>query len=110
MLNAGLALAMEWGEHFLKPIQQRLSQRYPQLSAEQLEQYNTLCRQAMFFGHGLLPQVWQEAGGVESVARALWQSRMLERYPWVNEENLGHLISQAFYYAWKDGELGVRNG
>lgn len=27
------------------------------------------------------------------------------QFPWMNMENIGHLVSQGFYFAWKDGLL-----
>jgi D-3-phosphoglycerate dehydrogenase len=32
-----------------------------------------------------------------------WKSQILNKYPWINQSNLGHLFSQSMYYAWKDG-------
>ncbi len=37
ILNAGLDLAMEFGEHWLAPIQDRLGALYPALNARDLD-------------------------------------------------------------------------
>ena len=37
VLNAGLELAMAWGEDWLEPIVRRLAERYPELLRQQLD-------------------------------------------------------------------------
>jgi hypothetical protein len=54
ILNCGLHLAMEWGENWLRPIQQRLAKRFPQLTQSELYHYDSECRAAMEFGFSLL--------------------------------------------------------
>lgn len=100
-LNAGLALAMEWGENWLKPIQARLRLRYPQLSQAELDQFNSLCQEAMKFGHDTVYELAQEAGTKTRVSD--FESRFRTRYPWADARNVSHLYSQGMYYAWKDG-------
>ena len=51
LLNDGLELAMDWGENWLAPIQDRLHQRHPQLNPQQLDELNEACQDAMKFGH-----------------------------------------------------------
>ena len=46
-LNAGLELAMEFGQDWLKPIQSRLALEHPQLSAAEPDEADALCRRAM---------------------------------------------------------------
>jgi hypothetical protein len=51
ILNTGLSLAMEFGADWLKPIQDRLSVKYPTLTQMERVWYNTICREAMEKGH-----------------------------------------------------------
>ena len=102
-LNAGLALAMEWGENWLKPIQARLRLRYPQLSQAELDEFNRLCKEAMSFGHDTAYQLAMETA--KRVHPDDFAPLFKARYPWANDKNIAHLFSQGMYYAWKDGGL-----
>lgn len=101
VLNAGLNLAMEWGEQWLQPIQQRLAKRYTGLSVEELDRYNAECQAAMKFGHDLVYLMAERLGA--DVNMDAWRGQVLERYSWINESNLSRLFSQGMYYAYKDG-------
>ena len=102
ILNEGLHLAMAWGEDWLKPIQPRLAKLHSELSIEELEQYNTVCQEAMFFG-------WEQAKQYTAIAMAeehkrnleMFSSQIRQRYPWTNDDNLSRLFSQGIYYALK---------
>lgn len=99
ILNVGLALAMEWGENWLCPIQTRLAAQFPALTAQELDEYNTRCREAMFFGFKLvLPFVKRDGLNVKYRE---WEAAYLQAYPWANTANLGQLFSQAMYYSRK---------
>ena len=47
LLNNGLELAMDWGEDWLAPIQDRLLQRHRSLRRDELDELDTACREAM---------------------------------------------------------------
>jgi hypothetical protein len=98
LLNAGLALAMAWGEDWLKPIQPRLKAQFPALDDTQADQVNTLCQAAMRHGHATVVSL---GGPGVPVHRDAWASVVLEPYPWISEDNLSHLYSQGMYYAMK---------
>lgn len=102
ILNAGLTFAMEWGEDWMKPIHQRLSAQFPQLSQEDLERFNTSCREAMNYGHQQMYQL-AEQRGADNVGRDEFAQIIRAAYPWVNPDNLARLFSQSWYCAWKDG-------
>ena len=99
ILNTGLNLAMEWGKDWLKPIQSRLVIHYPQLSPDELDRYNTLCQEAMKFGHDLIYSLHNQH--TTSEIQSYFRSQLKEKYPWVSDENLGRLFSQGMYYAMK---------
>ncbi len=105
ILNAGLALALEWGENWLQPIQERLHRQCPKLGEAELDEYNTTCREAMDFGHNHVPDCWRQSGEDQKKAYSLWEQEMKSRYPWISKDNLSHTFSQGCYYAWKDGEM-----
>jgi hypothetical protein len=102
ILNDGLDLAMAWGEDWLKPIQPRLAKLHPELSAEELEAYNTVCQEAMLFGCEKAKQYTAIAMAEEHTKNLeLFSSQIRQRYPWANDDNLSCLFSQGIYYALK---------
>lgn len=103
ILNAGLRLAMDWGDQWLRPIQQRLSEIYTHLSDESLNQCNTECQATMKFGNELIMQIAKLNDG--DIDRVVWRERIRTRATWINEDNLSSLYSQGMYYAYKDGGL-----
>lgn len=105
ILNTGLKMAMEFGENWLMPIQQRLQAEYSELGQGELNEYNKQCRSAMMLGHKELPLCWREAKADEKVAFVLFSDRIHLEYPWVSDDNLASLFSQSCYYAWKNGDL-----
>jgi hypothetical protein len=104
-LNVGLDMAMEFGQNWLRPIQERLHARFPKLSETDLDAYNEQCQAAMKFGHLELRECWRAASSQKDAAFQLFRQRVLAAHPWVSAANLDHLFSQGCYYAWKDGEL-----
>ncbi|MEL0169599.1 MAG: hypothetical protein VW877_15865 [Pseudomonadaceae bacterium] len=100
ILNAGLKMALEWGENWLKPIQGRLSKAYPDLKVEELNKYNSSCQAAMKFGCDTVYEMAERYG--KETKQKEFEAIFLQRYPWVNEKNLSHIFSQGMYYAWKD--------
>ncbi len=105
ILNVALELAMTFGEDWLKPVQPRLSNRYPDLSRKELDQYDAQCREVMELGQQQAPDCWRKAGVKRNDGLKLFRAAVHARFPWVSNENLTHLYSQGCYYAWKNGEL-----
>jgi hypothetical protein len=101
LLNYALDLAQEWGDHWLQPIQDRLSKTYPDLTQKELNTYNTVAKKAMHYGYDLVYSMARQHG--KNVDETQWKKEYLSRYPWVNDKNLKHLFSIGNYYAWKDG-------
>jgi uncharacterized membrane protein len=100
ILNVGLDLGMEWGPNSLKPIQDRLAERYPELSVQELDAYAATCRTAMTFGYDEVARLWRFSDWASEGPLRSAQA-IQERYPWISAENLNHLISQGCYYYWK---------
>ena len=51
LLNEGLGLAMNWGENWFSPVNGRLRERHPHLSAGELDQLDVTCQSAMRFAY-----------------------------------------------------------
>ncbi len=105
ILNDGLKLAMEWGEEWLQPIQERLGRSHPALDRKELDRYDKTCRAAMQRGHRLVPLCWRRPGTDETTALAAFIEQMRKEYEWISDENLNRLYSQGMYYAWKNGDI-----
>ena len=102
LLNYALDIAQEWGDDWLKPIQDRLGKSYPSFTIEELENYNTIAQSAMKLGHDLVYSM-AEKQGRNKISQGKWEESYLTRYPWVDKKNLSHLFSTGMYYAMKDG-------
>lgn len=105
VLNAGLELALEFGENWLQPIQTRLAQQHPELSSAELEECDAICREAMTFGHEQVRVCWRGAGTSQDEAFRRFRDAVRRRFDWIDDARLSHLFSQGCYYAWKDGDL-----
>jgi hypothetical protein len=109
ILNAGLDMAMEFGENFRQPIQERLSKKFRSLSPEQLNHYNTVCLMAMKEGNDFLTDLLSHLSSSHQTIREAdlkhqLISFMKTRYSWINQNNLDRLYSQGCYYAFKNGD------
>jgi hypothetical protein len=103
LLNEGLALAMAWGEDWLRPIQVRLAERHPELTAVERDRLDALCRAAMRHGHDTVARL-ATSRGMGAEARELlgeFEAIVRERSPWIDPDNLGRLFSQGMYYAMR---------
>ena len=101
IMNYALDLAQEWGDNWLKPIQGRLAKAFPNISQDELDNYNAIAQDAMQFGHDLVYSMAEKHGN--NLDETQWKKEYLSHYPWVNDKNLNHLFSTGNYYAWKDG-------
>jgi hypothetical protein len=101
VLNDGLELAMDWGESWLAPIQDRLRERHPRLSQAELDGFDAACREAMRFGHETVHALVRRSG--KDVDPAEFATVFNARHPWASPENTARLFNQGLYYAWKTG-------
>ena len=99
ILNAGLNLAMEFGQNWLQPIQERLAKKYPKLNSTKLDEYNDVCQSAMKLGHDSMFKL-SENNDVETRVEELAEI-VREQYPWVTDKNISKLYSQGMYYSMK---------
>ncbi len=94
ILNEALDLALEWGEHFMKPTQPRMAKLHTGLSAAQLNAYDAAARVVMHLAFAMLydsPEADRKA--LERLVHA--------DHPWVNDNNMARLHSQGVYFAHK---------
>ena len=108
ILNLGLKFAMEFGEKWLQPIQNRLSNKYTFLETEKLNEYNIICKNAMNYGQNYiyktLDNLYKNNQTIkEKELKEKLTTFMLEKYSWIAKNNLRRLYSQSCYYAFKDG-------
>jgi hypothetical protein len=108
ILNQGLEFALEFGSNWLEPIQSRLSNKYPELSTDELNKYNSICRAAMKDGHDFIYKQLTIAAKEKRKIKEMDLADELKlllhkKYPWIDSQNLKTIFSQGFYYAWKDG-------
>lgn len=115
ILNDGLYMAMEFGENWLMPIQDRLSKKYPHLPKETLDRYNSTYRAIMSSSNEFILKKLEEAYQSKrelSPHEFLSQldkknlianlvSFLHQNYGWINQENISSLYSQAMYYSFK---------
>lgn len=95
VLNDALRLSLEFGDHWLRPVDGRLRARHPAVETAEAREVDALCRSIHPIAfpriglvyHGKLP---------EATARA----EIFGAWPWIDEENRAHLWSQGMYYAW----------
>ena len=97
IFNDAVAMALEWGENFGKPIQARLMQKHPQLTNEQADDYDRVAREVKSFAFNEFERLY-----LKQISAPQAFATIRQRYPLLNDENLSHLHSQGQYYAWHD--------
>ena len=60
ILNIGLDFSMEFGKHWLEPIQKRLSKKISYLTQEELDNYNVICEKTRDDGLFILIRILEE--------------------------------------------------
>ena len=101
LLNEGLALAMDWGDQWLAPIQERLRAQHRWLAPAELDELYAACQAAMRFGHETAYRLAADNG--QQVDPVAFTRSVRERFAWVDEANAERLLRQSVYYLWKAG-------
>ena len=100
VLNAALRMSMEFGENWLLSIDERLLELYPELGEAAVLKIDKICREANKNAHKFVCEhKVQEADGISFVAFPLFETFMISKYDWIDEENLSRIYSQGCYYA-----------
>lgn len=101
ILNIALSMCLEFGEHMGKPIQSRLAAVFPDLSSNELDEYNTVCESVKNLGYDRIYSLQnkKDSNVPEIILKEEWKTEMLKSHPWINEDNLQSMYSQGMYYA-----------
>ena len=97
ILNIAVDLSLEWGEWFLKPVNNRLRERYPQLGEEEAESYNRLCKEIREYAFAQIEMAY-----TKQIPNVTAIQNIRVRYPLLNQDSINRLNNQGTYYAWKD--------
>ena len=102
ILNDGLELSMEFGENWLTDTDTRLSDKYPELSQSDLRKADKLFRKITKNANNFVSKnPIKKYGKVTFIDSSDFKTYLLNKYSWINEENLSRLYSQSCYYAMK---------
>ena len=100
--NEGLSFSMEFGQNWLKPINERLSKKYSELLPVELEKYNKLCKDVNTYANDfILNNPVKHNDELIFLPFEKFKKVIHKKYAWINEDNLKQLYSQSCYYAWK---------
>jgi hypothetical protein len=94
ILNYALALHLEWGENFGKPIYERMKLQYPHLWPEEIEQ---LDRRAKAIKYDSFRLFEQEREG--EISETEVRQKIRQQFPGINQHNISSLTVQGMYYA-----------
>jgi hypothetical protein len=97
ILNFGLEVSTRYIQ--FQPTQAQLQEQFPVLTSKERDRYIKICRNALKFG---LNEVYKLVNkkGTSLVVNDL-KPMMLKKYPWVNEKNIGGMISMGIYITQK---------
>ncbi len=92
LLNRALDLSLEWGENWMKPINERIRAAYPELTEADSQTLNSWCAEASKFAHAKVEK-WYALEVEDKAAKAMETTR--QKYPQINEHNLSHCMIRA---------------
>lgn len=100
LLNYALHLAQEWGNDWMKPIQQRLGKAFPNLSDSELDRLNNLAQNAMRHSYNVAYDLYEKTEGGD--IRKEWKMACVSKFAWIDDKNLKHLLATGRHYAMRD--------
>lgn len=103
ILNAALAMELEWGDPRENPRDARLKRLYPGLSNSRVTEIFLLCSKVGMFGTGATYHLIMDE--TRDPSSALVGEIVRVQYPWVNDENISRMYSTGAYSAARDGVL-----
>ncbi len=98
ILNLALKCSLKWGKEFNEPMDNKLMKKLPRLSGRDIDtvcQYVLQARDDVIWNI-IIPRWDSKRQCVDNAAEAV----IVEKYPWLNKNNLGTLWFQGSYYAW----------
>jgi hypothetical protein len=96
-LNIALAMSLEWGPVRARSLTERLRERFPNHTAEQIAAMEQQC-------NAIESVAWREIERVylNQITKRAADSTIFGAFPLISEENLSSLWTQGQYYAWHD--------
>ena len=102
ILNHAMGLSMEFGENWLMDFKERLKDKFPEITNTQLKHCDALMRKANKFAHDFVRKYPVKNGNeISFISYSEFESHILDKYQWIDKENLNTLYSQSCYYALK---------
>lgn len=96
LLNSALEFASEWGSNFRKPILERMLQRHPDLSEEEILELEAEAKRAETC---IVDLADQEFSGSLSENDIVRMTR--DQFPWIADEHLNRIKNIGMYWARK---------
>jgi hypothetical protein len=96
LLNTALRLTTEWGENYGKPIDERILQVFPHLTADEIAVLTKRSREAEHYIYRLAEQ---EFAGTITESEIVPRAR--SGFEWLDYENASRLKSIGMFYARK---------
>ena len=98
LLNLALDIDMEWGPELGRPQDVRFHERCTGIEPEAADLLLAEAGAASSLGVGIVYDDWDESkvDDLQATARAAVSAR----YPWVDDDNMNRILSQAAYYGW----------
>lgn len=96
-------MSMEFGPNLSKPIAPRLKMQFPQLTAEELEYCEGLCKKIKKDAFDFLDQRYMDLSDHDKYKQmqADMKTYLHPLYPWIQEKNMSYLFSQNVYLVSK---------
>ncbi|VUD69399.1 hypothetical protein TDB9533_04766 [Thalassocella blandensis] len=98
---------MEFGENWLKPIDDRIKKEYPMISSQRLAELSEIINDTRDYGLKLVLECIEGSESQDEAFEKLENGRenifqlIRERVPGISEENVNKVYSQSIYYSRK---------
>lgn len=97
LLRHALDVVLTWGPERMTPEVERLRQKQPSATEQELQD-------ALQEAHRVISFAEQLAGGMKA-NQVNGERRLCDEFPWVKKSQVSHVITQAMYYHWRDTGL-----
>lgn len=96
-LNAALAMLLEWGPVRSRPLEERLAERFPNLTEREAMAPKLVCAEVESLAFREFERLY-----LNEITQAEADSAIFRAFPWISPDNMAHLFTQGQYYAWHD--------
>ncbi len=108
ILNLSVAIALEWGQNWNQPIQERLTKKLPFLTTNELDELNIKSKEVLTAGFNIIRATLEkltDKGEIikEKDLKAEFENELTALYPWISHVNIKSICNQGLYYSWKNG-------